>query len=91
MAIAEEAPTKTKLDRRPIRIHHYLHDTGHGITIYCHNRHVSLSTAPYDHIPGSSTDVGIFNLSRQDMIDLAHQLLAIAVPIDENATKEVKS
>lgn len=76
-------PITETLARTPIRISTCTHTKDHSVSLKIENRHLDFTAYPYSHTDGMVTSVSIFGLTRQDIIDLAHELLAAAIPIED--------
>lgn len=57
-------------------------ETGdYGLGIEIDDRHVSLSTSSYSHCPGNYVDLGIFNLTPEDILQIADAIRKVALDL----------
>jgi hypothetical protein len=78
--IITQPKPQPQLETSPIRVNLCKHHSDLSFSLRIENRHVDMTTYPYTHCNGMVTNLAIFQLKRQDIIDLAHALLEAALP-----------
>ena len=65
-----------------LSVRHTKHALGkYSITININNTHISLSSHPYPHRAGNSTDIAIFDMTPEDVLKLGNLITAEAFQI----------
>jgi hypothetical protein len=75
--------TETKLHASIKKVSPYdMKDGTYSLSIRIDDAHVNLSTYPWGFREGNSSDVSIFDLTKEDMLNLAQKIVDAAATIE---------